>query len=125
MEEVTPSVAVEALKLILTLEASPSSSHPVAPFAGLRTENRRTAIDQDGRPDTFRCQAFVNMILDIIYRSKDPKVLTDGLEVICSAPENTTRPFVEPNHLMAYKDKLFEEVRWDNDDCLKFSPKFG
>ena len=65
------------------------------------------------RPDTFRCQAFVNMILDIIYRSGSPKVLTDGLEVICNAPEKPpeSAPFVDSNTLSAYKEKLYEEVR--------------
>ena len=65
------------------------------------------------RPDTFRCQAFVNMILDIIYRSGSPKVLTDGLEVICNAPEKPSEsaPFVDSNTLSAYKEKLYEEVR--------------
>jgi len=108
VEEVTPSVAVEALKLILTLDVAPPTGQQQqqgSAFAGLRTESRR-----DERPDTFRCQAFVNMILEIIFRSKDPKVLTDGLEVICSAPENTSRSFVDPTRLNAYKDKLFEEV---------------
>ena len=69
------------------------------------------------RPDTFRCQAFVNMILDIIYRSGSPKVLTDGLEVICNAPEKPSEsaPFVDSNTLSAYKEKLYEEVRSNKD----------
>lgn len=113
-DEVTPCVAVEALKLILTLESSPNaSSQPhQTRFAGLGTTPRMTDFFDGARPDTFRCQAFVNMILDIIYRSGSPKVLTDGLEVICNAPEKPSEsaPFVDSNTLSAYKEKLYEEI---------------
>jgi len=119
VDEVTPSVAVEALKLILTLESSPHSGNQG--FAGLGTTPRITDFMDGGsagpgrfvannsRPETFRCQAFVNMILDIIYKSRNPKVLIDGLEVICNAPEKTS-VLIDPSQLHSYKEKLFEEV---------------
>jgi len=134
--EVTPSVAVEALKLILTLETgsvAPTPSYRQS-LAGVR---RLTDAFQNGGgestsgSETFLRHAFMNMLLDIVYRSHSPKVLIDCLEILChsTAPDNNissqedtspsdmlppknTSP-VSDNYtslLRTYKKKIYEEV---------------
>ena len=32
---------------------------------------------------TFLRFAFMNMLLDIVYRSRDPRIILDGLKIVC------------------------------------------
>jgi len=148
-EEVTPSVAVEALKLILTLESSSSSSSAGANQAAsyrqtLKGVRRLTGAvpgaggggDGDvsiSGAETFLRHAFMNMLLDLVYRSRNPQVLIEGLEIVCDAtrqddatrkydanPHSTQEmsPNIESHHqnhqesnlLWSYKKKIYEEI---------------
>ena len=86
-EEVTPAVAVAALKLIVNLDNHPFSTTipfhrgsirgtrktpPLASLTGkLTTGDTRMS-------ETFLRYAFINMLLEIIYRSRDPVAIIEG-----------------------------------------------
>ena len=44
-------------------------------------------MDENG--GSFLRFAFINMLLDIVYRSKDPRVILDGLRVVCQDTDFT------------------------------------
>ena len=86
-EEVTPAVAVAALKLIINLDNHPFST--TIPFhrQSLRGNRKVASIasltskisNGDTRmSETFLRYAFINMLLEIIYRSRDPISIIEG-----------------------------------------------
>jgi hypothetical protein len=86
-EEVTPAVAVAALKLIINLDNHPLST--TIPFhrQSLRGNRKVASIasltskisNGDTRmSETFLRYAFINMLLEIIYRSRDPIAIIEG-----------------------------------------------
>lgn len=86
-EEVTPAVAVTALKLIINLDNHPFST--TIPFhrqslrgarklASIANLTSKTSNENSGMSETFLRYAFINMLLDIIYRSRDPKAIIEG-----------------------------------------------
>ena len=86
-EEVTPAVAVAALKLIVNLDNHPFST--TIPFhrQSLRGNRKVASIasltskisNGDTRmSETFLRYAFINMLLEIIYRSRDPVAIIEG-----------------------------------------------
>lgn len=101
-EEVTPSVAVEALKLIITLESSANGGNGsrTAPPPSYRqslhgVRRISDAFGDNGQlsgSETFLRHAFINMLLDIVYRSRNPKVLIDCLEIVCNATFKASTP---------------------------------
>ncbi len=123
-EEVTPLVAVHVLKKIIDLEndnfsRSTVPSAPKTPLTAqlLRDRGSSTSskppvpppkpavvLTQTGvtKNDNFLRIAFINMLLDIVYRSKDPDVILDGLRVI----SRDSFP-VDQN---AYKERMCEET---------------
>jgi hypothetical protein len=55
--------------------------------------------------ETFLRFAFINMLLDIVYRSRNPRVILDGLKVVCQ--DN----FAEDQEQVAkYKERMYEET---------------
>ena len=98
-EEVTPAVAVAALKLIINLDNHPFST--TIPFhrQSLRGNAKLSSIasmmtgsnGERRMSEPFLRYAFINMLLDIIYRSRDPKAIVEGLEIVAKDPfTNTT-----------------------------------
>lgn len=94
-EEVTPAVAVAALKLIINLDNHPLST--TIPFhrQSLRGNRKVASIasltskisNGDTRmSETFLRYAFINMLLEIIYRSRDPIAIIEGLEIVAKDP---------------------------------------
>ena len=89
-EEVTPTVAVAALKLIVNLDNHPFST--TIPFHRQSIRgNRKTpslasltgklATGDTKMSETFLRYAFINMLLEIIYRSRDPKAIIEGKSI--------------------------------------------
>ena len=86
-DEVTADVAVAALKLIINLDNHPFST--TIPFhrqtlrgnrktASIAKLTNKTANGESGVSETFLRYAFINMLLEIIYRSRDPKAIIEG-----------------------------------------------
>ena len=49
--------------------------------------------------------AFINQLLDIVYRSQDPRVILDGLRVVCQDD------FAEEQEkIVQYKERMYEET---------------
>lgn len=82
--KVTPPVAVHALKRIIHLN------------------NLNNQIKSDG---SFLRFAFINMLLDIVYRSKDPRCILDGLRVVCQDDFSEER-----QQIAQYKERMYEET---------------
>lgn len=101
-DEVTPPVAIHAIKRIMNLESVPSLQHDsrlnqIPPAATGRL---------GGAPgETFLRFAFLNMLLDIILNSKDPRIIIEGLQVISQDNFPST-----PDQTNSYKEKLYEEA---------------
>ena len=94
-EEVTPAVAVAALKLIINLDNHPFST--TIPFhrqslrgtrkvASLASLTGKISNGDTRMSETFLRYAFINMLLEIIYRSKDPRAIIEGLEIVAKDP---------------------------------------
>ena len=93
-EEVTPDVAVAALKLIINLDNHPFSTtipfHPrhqnpprgqtVTDLASTQQQSNFNMLEQGSQrmSETFLRFAFINMLLEIVYRSRDPKAIIEG-----------------------------------------------
>ena len=85
-EEVTPTVAVAALKLIVNLDNHPFST--TIPFhrGSIRGTRKTPLASLTGKlttgdtrmSETFLRYAFINMLLEIIYRSRDPVAIIEG-----------------------------------------------
>ena len=102
-EEVTPSVAIEALKLILAFKSDPLNNE-----GSYRTTMMARRLEVENGSETFLRFAFLNMLLDIVLRSRSAEVLISGLELCCQ-PLDLKDP--QQNKLLCdYKDKLFEEI---------------
>jgi hypothetical protein len=86
-EEVTPPVAVHALKKIINLENSASAD----------TKSKKTASD------SFLRQAFINMLLDIVYHCRDPRVILEGLNAV-------SRDTFPREQSAAYKERMCDET---------------
>ena len=86
-EEVTPPIAVHALKTIISLENSSLLTKNKAPSGG----------------DSFLRLAFINMLLDIVYRCRDPHVILEGLRAV-------SRDTFPGEQSAAYKERMCEET---------------
>lgn len=86
-EEVTPAVAVAALKLIVNLDNHPFST--TIPFhrgsirgtrktPSLASLTGKLTTGDTRMSETFLRYAFINMLLEIIYRSRDPVAIIEG-----------------------------------------------
>ena len=86
-EEVTPAVAVAALKLIVNLDSHPFST--TIPFhrqslrgtrkvPSIATLTGKLSAGDSRMSETFLRYAFINMLLEIIYRSRDPQAIIEG-----------------------------------------------
>lgn len=86
-EEVTPAVAVAALKLIVNLDSHPFST--TIPFhrqslrgtrkvPSLASLTGKLSVGDSRVSETFLRYAFINMLLEIIYRSRDPEAIIEG-----------------------------------------------
>ncbi len=55
--------------------------------------------------ETFLRFAFINMLLDIVYRSRDPKAILEGLEIVSwdNFPD-------ENGQTLGYKERMYEET---------------
>lgn len=62
-------------------------------------------VPDAGNGGSFLRFAFINMLLDIVYRSQDPRVILDGLRVVCQ-DEFSDRP----EEVMKYKERMYEET---------------
>jgi len=100
-EEVTPTVAVAALKLIVNLDNHPFST--TIPFhrqsirghrktPSLASLTGKLATGDTKMSETFLRYAFINMLLEIIYRSRDPKAIIEGLEIVAKDPISPETP---------------------------------
>ena len=81
----------------------------------LKFQARLTSLDMPSMDDSqtggsFLRFAFINMLLDIVYRSKDPRVILDGLRVVCQDPdlnENSDQikviKAIQPHSTVKYK----------------------
>ena len=49
--------------------------------------------------------AFLNMLLDIVLKSRDPKIVLEGLKVVANPNLPTTS-----DQISAYKEKFYEET---------------
>ena len=79
---------------------------------------RLTSLDMPSMDDSltggsFLRFAFINMLLDIVYRSKDPRVILDGLRVVCQDPdlnENSDQikviKAIQPHSTVKYKESI-------------------
>ena len=85
-ERVTPPIAVHALKRIIHLNNL--SHHTNAQIKA-----------------SFLRFAFINMLLDIVYRSKDPRCILDGLRVVCQDDFSEER-----DQIAKYKERIYEET---------------
>lgn len=94
-EEVTPAVAVAALKLIVNLDNHPFST--TIPFhrgsirgtrktPSLASLTGKLTTGDTRMSETFLRYAFINMLLEIIYRSRDPVAIIEGLEIVAKDP---------------------------------------
>jgi len=96
-QEVTPRVAVHALRKIIDLENTVS-----APGSMRETIRGTRKQPVSGGQDTFLRMAFMTMLLDIICDSKQPKVILDGLGIVMRDPF--------PADLAVYKERLLDQV---------------
>ena len=60
-----------------------------AQYLKLKFQARLPSISMDENGGSFLRFAFINMLLDIVYRSKDPRVILDGLRVVCQDTDFT------------------------------------
>lgn len=51
--------------------------------------------------------AFINMLLDIVYRSQDPRVILDGLRVVC---QDNFFHEASDKEIVKYKERMYEET---------------
>lgn len=86
-EKVTPPVAVHALKRIIHLN------------------NLSNCGRNQIKSGSFLRFAFINMLLDIVYRSKDPRCILDGLRVVCQDDFSEER-----QQIAQYKERMYEET---------------
>lgn len=93
LAEVTPPVAVYALNKVLDLENSAVNS---------RKELSMAAPPSPANADFLR-MAFINQLLDIVYRCRDPKIILEGLRVV-------SRDTFPGDQAAAYKERMSEEV---------------
>jgi len=92
--EVTPLVAVHALRKLVDLENN---------FAFRNQMKAEDLADiKSNNPDTFLRIAFMSMLLEIVCNSRQPSVILDGL--------TTVMRDTFPLNLATYKEKLVEEV---------------
>ena len=71
------------------------------------------SMDDSQTGGSFLRFAFINMLLDIVYRSKDPRVILDGLRVVCQDPdlnENSDQikviKAIQPHSTVKYKVRI-------------------
>jgi hypothetical protein len=93
-EEVTPLVAIHALRKIIDLENNFEYRNPGATRETIRGNKRSQ--------DTFLRMAFMTMLLEIVCNSRQPRVILDGL--------NTVMRDQFPANLATYKERLLEEL---------------
>ena len=62
----------------------------------------RIVLSNDG---SFLRFAFINQLLDIVYRSKDPRVILDGLRVVCQDDFSEER-----EKISQYKERMYDET---------------
>lgn len=101
LNEVTPDVAVHALQRVIDLE-NPTQSGEFPPPSHRQTlsGNNRTTLEDSLKP--FQRIAFINMLLDIVYHSRDPRVILAGLKIVSQdrLPDEST----------AYKERMCQET---------------
>ena len=98
-EEVTPPVAIHALKRIIDLENNLNlrNSSYRETLAGVRREPEVPASNE-----TFLRIAFINMLLDIVYRCRDPRIILEGFQIVSRD--------TFPGDQTAYKERIAEET---------------
>ncbi|TRY61567.1 hypothetical protein TCAL_05697 [Tigriopus californicus] len=101
LDEVTPDVAVHALQRVIDLEnPGPAGVPPLACHRQTLAGNNRTSLDDSLKP--FQRIAFINMLLDIVYRSRDPRVILAGLKIVSQDQL--------PDEATAYKERMCQET---------------
>jgi len=101
--KVTPSVAVHCLKRIIYLNNNQTRRN------NFEIDDRLTAIhlDDSGNGGSFLRFAFINMLLDIVYRSRDPRVILDGLRVVSQDNDFSDE---RNDQIIKYKERMCEET---------------
>jgi len=100
-DKVTPSVAVHCLKRIIYLNNNQARRN------SLEIDHRLTdrIVLMNNNDGSFLRFAFINQLLDIVYRSQDPRVILDGLRVVCQDD------FAEEQEkIVQYKERMYEET---------------
>lgn len=99
-EKVTPPVAINALKRIIHLNNNQARRR-----LEINGPNENLPPKIQNQSGSFLRFAFMNMLLDIVYRSRDPKIILDGLKVVCQDD------FSEDNEqIVRYKERIYEET---------------
>jgi len=108
--KVTPTVAVHCLKRIIHLNNNRRRNN-------FEIDARLTSIDLEENGGSFLRFAFINMLLDIVYRSKDPRVILDGLRVVCQDTDFSetngnviSLKSIQPQSTVKYKERMYEET---------------
>jgi len=109
-QKVTPTVAVHCLKRIIHLNNTRRRNN-------FEIDARLPSISMDENGGSFLRFAFINMLLDIVYRSKDPRVILDGLRVVCqdtdftdSVASDISLKSIQPQSTVKYKERMYEET---------------
>ena len=103
-EKVTPFVAIEALKRIIHLNNNQARRYLQINEKEVKLTNQLHNYTKT-QDNTFLRFAFMNMLLDIVYRSKDPQIILDGLKVVCQDD------FAEDiDQIVRYKERIYEET---------------
>jgi len=98
-------VAIHVLKRLIDLEnnagvlRNPQNPTFRGSIAGVRTPTNEVSSNSN---ESFLRLAFINMLLDIVYRSRQPRVILDGLRVV-------SRDTL-PGDQAAYKERMLEET---------------
>lgn len=115
-EEVTPPVAIHALNKIINFEKV-ARLQQVSILPGY---NKKEYLNDQKTPaatgrfglsgiskpgESFLSFAFLNMLLDIVLRSRDPRIILEGLRVISQPNFPSTA-----DQINSYKEKLYEET---------------
>lgn len=105
-EEVTPPVAIHVLKRIINLEENNllrrNNSADLQNNPMFNTSVGKADISKHG--ETFLRFAFINMLLDIVYRSRDPRIIMAGLQIV------SQDSFPDDSQTRVYKERMYEET---------------
>lgn len=122
MEEINQMVSVNGLFKMLEMLPTGKVTSPVAVHClkriihinnarkGLIISNRNFEAASETRDEnegSFLRFAFINMLLDIVYRSQDPRVILDGLRVVC---QDNFFHHASDQEIVKYKERMYEET---------------